>query len=740
MKKGFKNISKYFLILLVIMVTVGLSGCKPTVIPEPEKICPGCREVGIEHGKCEKCGNFVCIGNHEKCPKCGELLCVGNHTHPTVNPDEITIGIEGETELKSNSSMLLKAVVTGIKDATVSWSIIDGNQYATIDDNGKLTANQVDGDKIITVQAKLNGDIEKTQIKYITIIAIPTLTQAMLDELDVDTISFEGFINMDIYTIGIFEKLERTASTTVKTSMNGVNWFAEYIFEETETIQGLYYKNHNNLACQVGVSLMNEEKYEPMLDDNGTKISWKDAGLYNNFKGLKVSDFKFNEETWQYDYVGSDKTLIKRMCASANPYDFVPLTLSLVIEDGVILGIKQKCADDYVIAPGYRTVPELVAVVNTDQSIVVPTISKYEHDPIHDKLNEAIKNMHNLNNYTMEFVEIAKSRLAPSASITGSGYTENITENDCYYRPYTIDYSNNQEIKTYTKNGDYGYRKINEMLYNSYSRYENGYEATRAYEKEFDFVKPTFAFAAEIFTSYYVDEENGTTTYYVDSLMNNVATTFYYGVGNDSNLYGIFASIGKISDTQTFTPFVVVKDGYIVEACFAFDMGTLYGVIQLEYSEFNQTELPNDVEIKFDTRYVPTSWSELTIQVSKEDGGGTDDDVTVNALEYLKTFYKDENIEDKMPFFGKTLGDTYGFGLTTIKMPVGSDTAKKAIGFYYDVPLDIDYTITSSLKLIETYLLELGFTKNEHNEFRKGDICVLPTDSNLDLVIYVWKN
>ena len=107
---------------------------------------------------------------------------------------------------------------------------------------------------------------------------------------------------------------------------------------------------------------------------------------------------------------------------------------------------------------------------------------------------------------------------------------------------------------------------FNDNLYNAYYEAVNekgeslGYVASRAYEKVFETCKPSFAFAPEIFNSYYIDEEDNTTTYYVDALMNPVASTFYYGVGNDINLYGIYASTGYISNTESFTPYCVVDN------------------------------------------------------------------------------------------------------------------------------------------------------------------------------------
>jgi hypothetical protein len=53
--------------------------------------------------------------------------------------------------------------------------------------------------------------------------------------------------------------------------------------------------------------------------------------------------------------------------------------------------------------------------------------------------------------------------------------------------------------------------------------------------------------------------------------------------------------------------------------------------------------------------------------------------------------------------------------------------------------LDVDYSINSSLEMIEEFLLEEGFVKNSAGEFNKGNIWVAPVDQNLDFIIYVWK-
>lgn len=748
--------SKYLLIVLIAFVVVGITGCKncekPVVLPQLQEICPGCKEKGITHDLCKTCGGYVCVGDHthgvtlevvcpgcreknivhQKCAICGVYMCVNNHNH---NTDNISVKISGSSEIRSGKSIQLQAIMTGTKDDSVIWEVTKGNEYVSITSDGTLTAKHVDVDQEVEVKVTSCVDANVADKKTITVLAKPVLTQSMLDALKVDRIGFEGYIGIDLYTIGLFETFYQTYTTVIKTAMDGTNWFAEYENADTGLKMGIYYKNYNNLACQVGVSFMNDEEYTPLIDENGLKVSWTDSGLYNNFKNLNVTDFEFDEESWSYMYTGSDHKFIHRVVASANPYDFVATNLSLIIQDGEIMGIRSKGEDSYTLAQGYRAVQELNVVINASGSVNVPTIAKYQHDPIHDTLTEALNNMHALENYNLDFKEITSSF---TSGYTESGWKETITQDICHFIPYTVSYLNGKEIRTPVPSNAYGYKKISENLYNSYVL-EDKYLATRAYEKDFSNAKPTFGFAAEIFTSYYINEQDGTITYYVDKLMSSVASTFYYGVGNDIALYGIYATEGRLSENITFTPYVVVKDGYIVEACFYYYLGSVYGVVELEYSDFNKAAMPNDVVVEFETRQVPTSWSELVINVSTDETSGTADDVEVNALDYLKRYFENENIEEIMPFFGKPLGDTYGFGLTTIHMPGGSDWARQSIVFYYDVALDVDYSIQSSLDAVEDYLYALGFTKNKYDEFEKDGIWVSVVDSSLDLVIYVWK-
>ncbi len=661
----------------------------------------------------------------------------------------VSVTMSKTAEIKGGKSVELKAYIDTVEatNEQVTWSITEGNNYATIDTNGVITAKEVDSDKCIKVVATSTANPDCKAEREIWILAKTTLNQSMLDLLNKQKIGFEGYDKIDLYRTDMFSTYYGTVTLPIRTAMDGNNWYAEYENSDTGVKTGIYYSNRDGVANQVSVSFMNNEQYVPMLaEDQQNYVTWEDAGLYNALTSFSVNDFTFDEDLWKWMYTGEDKNVSKRLISSCTPYDFEVDVWGLLIDEGEIVGIYARSKDDYQISEGSKAIQELYLAVDTSDSVEVPVISKFTHDAeydaLFDNLQTAIDNMRALESYTLDYSQTTSSQYGT----TYSGYVETVTKDLCYFAPYDITYDNKQnEIHTPQENAQYGFKKINDNLYNSFmiSGIEDDtpiYVATRAYQKSFDSAKPSFAFSAEIFNAYYVDEDAGTTTYYVNELMCGVASTFYYGVGNDSNLYGIFATKALTGATE-FTPFVVVKDGYIVQSCFYFYLGSMLGITVIDY-DVTPATTPADVNVTFDARQMPTSWDELTINAGQEGSNTTADDIEYNATEYLKLFFEKDNIAELLPFFGDVLGDSYGFGLATTKIPGGTHTSKNAIVFYYDVPLDTDYTITSSLLAVKEQLLKEGFERNQYDEYYDAEngIWVAPVDSSLDFLIYVWKD
>ena len=130
----------------------------------------------------------------------------------------------------------------------------------------------------------------------------------------------------------------------------------------------------------------------------------------------------------------------------------------------------------------------------------------------------------------------------------------------------------------------------------------------------------------------------------------------------------------------------------------------MYGISELEF-DYETATLPDDVNVAFETRQLPTSWSDLVIREDPDDEEGFE------ALTYMREKLFDDNTVE-IPFFSEVLGDSYGFGAYIprgVPLDNGSTLYAPSVSFYYDVPLDSNYSIESSLAKVRTFLKEFGF-------------------------------
>ncbi len=599
----------------------------------------------------------------------------------------------------------------------------------------------------------------------------------MLDKIaNSDVLAFDGFISLNVYNVVLSQKtaLISSSSVTIRTAMRQIdgenNWFAEYENASLGIKQSIYCKKYNGKACEVSINFKNEENYTPMKNDDGKDLDWAESGYYNNFKGLKVSDFVFDEQSWRWKYVGEDKSLVERMIASANPYSFLLgdnpyFELILDDEDGEpeIIGICSVADDDYSIVSGKATVQSLFVSLDVGENVKVPTIAAYESvDDYKDAekkqaylhLREAIANMQALTSYKTTYLNT--SAMLGQSVTSVDGYEATVTDDIVYYKDYSSSIADSYK---FTDEGSYGYKTTDtDGLYNSfyYEKETNGdgyyYTPTRAYEGDFKKARPSFDFVAEIFAAYAYDEETGLTVFATENILSNVATTFYYGLGNDVALYGLFAQIGSVNGITFPTQITIEQVNgkyYITNAAFYYSILSygLYGVVDIDYSDFNTAEIaPETVELigKTAVRQIPSKWSDVVVIEQTTDDG---EDITVGADVYLKKFFSDESgnyplkgiTVDEIPFFGTTLGDCYGLGMAQM-YTTASGTKVKSLKLYYDVPLALDFTIDDSLNKVEDFLKSAGFTADENGEYRKKDcnLVIKVADESLDFFIYLW--
>lgn len=679
-----------------------------------------------------------------------KMTFVGKGVPPIVNPllDTLTVSVSGNQLVGSGQSTTLQGSVNfvdGNTNKNLIWSVVDGGDYGSIDANGKFTAKEVTEDHDVTVRATSTDNTEKYADLVICVACQPTVTTEMLATVQDDFISFEGYMDIDLYTFGIFESFVRTVQLSgISTSMNGERWHASYVESNTGYTADINYKNEKGIAQQVALSLMNDEEYYPMTDDRGEQVSWLDSGLYNNFQGLTPADFTFDKTDWRYYYTGGNSGLVQKMVDSANPYEFDAKRFGLIIEDGELLGIYAESNPDLTVVSGYKAVEKLYSYINCgEDNVNVPEIRKFERNPLttagtpidHDTLDEAIKNMQALESYKLDFT--LSSHMAGGYAI--GGYYETVTDGDYYFEPYNMTISNNMEIKTPQTGEEYGYHRLSENLYNSYnySFEKGGYVAARAYEGDMNRAKATFEFAPEIFTAWQITTVGGKEAkiYYVDETMCHVASKTYCGVGNDAPLYGLFAM--RYDMLADYTPYIVVQDGHFIEVGWFYFLGDMYGEVRIHYTDFDTAEMPESF-LGFDgyePRVAPSSWNDLVVINQTMDGHNEE----INAYEFFTEMLGSEEKADLLPFFGDILGDSFGFGLATYFSPGGTSNQVATVILYYDVPLEDDRSIDATIKMTQEFLVKQGFVKNAYGEYELGGVSVKPVDNALDFWIYVWK-
>ena len=660
----------------------------------------------------------------------------------------ITVKITYEGGLYSGKTLALVATVeNAFGDSSVTWSITDGMQNAEIDaEKGVVTANDVPSDTTVTVRATSNLNPKKYDEKTITVFSKPTLTQDMLADLaNADKVAFDGFMTINLYTAGLREEYEKSFTYVTSTAMDGEYWYAQYVDTSTGLTSGLYYKNNGGYAAAVGVDLMNEEQYQTLMNDDNQPVTWQASGFYNPFKGLSLSDFDFDEKQWKYKYVGADSTLPTRMVAASNPYDFKPRNVYLVIEDGAVVGFYSQSEPDYTLAANYVGHNELTVMVNYGDDVEVKKAEKYTHDAKYDKYYSdfaaAIENMRALKSYTTSFVNLQSVK----GIMSYSGYTEYATEDHLYFKPFTIPSRDSAGNYVFNYTGkDYGFKKINDGLYDSYYKDSDGteaaYVANRAYNQPFATAKPTFAFSPEIFRTILTYEDSDAVTFVADTPMTHVASTLYKSMGSDIALYGLFATgydlFGQPLDTQHVTN-VTIENGYITKASFYYYFDYFYGIVELTFGDFNATTLPDEAnDVAFDVRKEPSDWKDESLTVIS-------DDKVKQMYEYMVSFFGSEQLADKVPFFGEALGDTFGLAMLWAVKPGGSNYGVPAISLYYDVLLETDRTINGAVGKVRELLVKEGFVRNSYGDYVNGEISVRidldAAQNDLDLKIYVWK-
>ena len=299
--------------------------------------------------------------------------------------NEISISVSGPKAVRYGNTIELTVNVTGTENKTVIWK--KSSDLISISNNIVSVTRQVEEDTEVTITVQPVADLSKEYSFVITVLAPepdPVLTQDMLDVLKTDKIEFNGTTTIDLYSIAS-DKYYSSTIVESYTNMKDNFWSAAYANSTTGKTEYLIYENYQGNACQVGLSLMNEESYTPITDDNGLPVKWEDANLYNPLISLSVENFTYNKESGLFDYNGTNEKLLSQLSTSCTPYEFDAVKFSLRVEYNQITSIVLVTGEDYRVQTGYKAIQTLEAYFNTGDLVKYPYINKYTLEEEHKK-------------------------------------------------------------------------------------------------------------------------------------------------------------------------------------------------------------------------------------------------------------------------------------------------------------------------------------------------------------------
>lgn len=339
--------------------------------------------------------------------------------------NEISISVSGPKAVRYGNTIELTVNVTGTENKTVIWK--KSSDLISISNNIVSVTRQVEEDTEVTITVQPVADLSKEYSFVITVLAPepdPVLTQDMLDVLKTDRIEFNGTTTIDLYSIAS-DKYYSSTIVESYTNMKDNFWSAAYANSTTGKTEYLIYENYQGNACQVGLSLMNEESYTPITDDNGLPVKWEDANLYNPLTSLSVENFTYNKESGLFDYNGTNEKLLSQLSSSCTPYEFDAVKFSLRVEYNQITSIVLVTGEDYRVQTGYKAIQTLEAYFNTGDLVKYPYINKYTLEEEHKTLQNALEKMKSLESYTTTvqiLTSLATSSFTPYVVINDEGY------------------------------------------------------------------------------------------------------------------------------------------------------------------------------------------------------------------------------------------------------------------------------------------------------------------------------
>ena len=589
-------------------------------------------------------------------------------TNDPVTPPADIVKIEmsaSASQIKKGETVQVTARVTGAKNTKVSWSVSHPD-VVSVDENGLVTmTGDITIDTIVTITAtsEENNTVKATK----TLIAKAPIVEGRVGELTSDMLVAVG--NPSITVTGTVTDVYND----INTPSNSSNEVYEFVIEMADgawkaswnhlgsknVITSNYRRgDKDNIKDQNGNSghemlemIINKDNAvyaKPIKDYMSHPTVWESQHLWNHLSNLNVNKFTYDVENDVYVYSVDPESVDDMYLMTYFAFSLTPILgnedtfmeLYLYVEDGAITKLLAQTAvvmlgDDpeNPDATEYTTIEIEFSKVGPT---VVPDPAPYEAAQYADKLQAALDNMKDADNYTFRVVDSMDaipdtgdydmtSVGGASTFVTGSPVYLGAYQNSLssvgtvgsvgYVTPEAIviattgKYSYSLDGKNYHTEYS-GYKQNTDGTYDEFKRDVNGFFGTKKVAGNILDIMPDFELSANIFrlTGMMINVDTGKEEY--TFALREAAITRDVAMQLCAYSYADDAS----ATSAMLLTIKVDEDGNLISVQFPYDLSGVYGgSCVVTYGNVGTTTIEEGAFDNYRPRVPETAWSQYTL-------------------------------------------------------------------------------------------------------------------------------
>ncbi|MBR2930602.1 MAG: hypothetical protein IKC32_05170 [Clostridia bacterium] len=588
---------------------------------------------------------------------------------PVVPPAQDLVKIEmsaSKSQIAKGETVQVTARVTGAKNTQVTWSVSHPD-VVTVDENGLVTmVGDITIDTIITVTAT---SVESNTVKATkTLIAKAPVVDGRVGELTSDMLVAVG--NASITVSGTVTDVYND----INTPANSSNEIYEFTIEMADGAwKGSW--NHQGSKNVIvsnyrrgdkdGVKDMNgnsgHEMLEMIIDKNNQVYAksikdymsypavWESQHLWNHLGNLNVNKFTYDVENDVYKYAIDPESVDDMYLMTYFAFSLTPILgnedtfmeLYLYVENGAITKLMAQTAvimigDDpeNPVATEYTTVSVSFSNVGTT---VVPDPAPYTAPEYADKLQAALDQMKDAENYTFRVVDrmnampdtgdyelssiggagsVASSSTGSvshpyqnTVTATGTAGSVGLVTPEAIVIGVTGKYNYSLDGKNYHTEYS-GYKQNSDGTYDEFESDANGLYGTKKVEGSIFDIMPDFDVSASIFrlTGMMMNVDTG--KYEYTFALREAAITREVAMELCAYSYADDAA----ATSAMLLSVKVDEDGNLISVQFPYDLGGVYsGSCVVSYEKVGTTAIADGAFDNYRPRVPETAWSQYTL-------------------------------------------------------------------------------------------------------------------------------